>query len=180
MRARNLHQQGRTKQKFNLLCRWILCHFAHDKQTTAWSSLGNHATNWTPTEMFNYNWQIESVADSLTQKNSSDHVTRHVGIQNLTPEAGHNHWQNEIIWLQKSENSRLPWNLRNSIISLLWEIRMFNFLVNCAVRVFFLEFVVCINIQFFFLRPIGLYILCIQQKNECVPGRIDALWIHLW
>ena len=23
-------------------------------------------------------------------------------------------------------------------------------------------------------------ILCVQKKNECVPGRYDALWIHLW
>ena len=49
-------------------------------------------------------------------------------------------------------------------------------------RCFFLEFVICINILFFFcvqLDP-SFNILCVQKKNECVPGRNDALWIHLW
>ena len=49
-------------------------------------------------------------------------------------------------------------------------------------RCFFLEFVICINIRFFFcvqLDP-SFNILCVQKKNECVPGRNDALWIHLW
>ena len=49
-------------------------------------------------------------------------------------------------------------------------------------RCFFLEFVICINIRFFFcvqLDP-SFDILCVQKKNECVPGRNDALWIHLW
>ena len=53
--------------------------------------------------------------------------------------------------------------------------------VSCD-AVFFLEFVICINIQFFFcvqLDPL-FNILCVQKKNECVPGRNDALWIHLW
>ena len=46
----------------------------------------------------------------------------------------------------------------------------------------FLLFVICINIRFFFfcvqLDPL-FYILCVQKKNECVPGRNDAIWIHL-
>ena len=65
MRTRNSYQQGRTKQKFNILCRWVLCHFAHDKLTNAENSLGKHATNWTSTEMLNYHWQIKSVADCV-------------------------------------------------------------------------------------------------------------------
>ena len=50
---------------------------------------------------------------------------------------------------------------------------MFNFLVKYAVRMSFLAFVSCINIQFFLC-----HILCVQKENECVPGRNDALWIH--
>ena len=125
-------------------------------------------------------WKVSPIV-SPKLKNSSDHVTQHVEIQNLTPQAGHNGWQNEIIRLQKSENNSLPWNLRNSIISPLWEMGMFNFLVKYAVRMFFLAFVICINIRFFFcvqLDPL-FHILCVQTENECVPGRNDALWIHL-
>ena len=59
---------------------------------------------------------------------------------------------------------------------------MFNFLVKYAVRMFFLAFVIWINIRFFFcvqLDPL-FHILCVQKENKCVPGRNDALWIHLW
>ena len=48
-------------------------------------------------------------------------------------------------------------------------------------RCVFLEFVICINIRFFFcvqLDP-SFNILCVQKKNECLSGRNDALWIHL-
>ena len=42
----------------------------------------------------------------------------------------------------------LPWNLRNWIISPWWEMGMFNFILKCAVSMFFLAFWICINIQF--------------------------------
>ena len=46
---------------------------------------------------------------------------------------------------------------------------------------FFLAFVICINMLFFLcvqLDPL-FHILCVQKENECVPGCNDALWIHL-
>ena len=67
-------------------------------------------------------------------------------------------WQNEIIRLQKSENSSLPWNLRNSIISPLWEMGMFNFLVKYAVRMFFPGVRNLHKHSIFFLRPIGPFV----------------------
>ena len=59
------YRQGRTKQKFNMLRRWIRRHFAYDWRT---SSLGKHLTNWTSTEMCNYHGLIKSVADCLAPK----------------------------------------------------------------------------------------------------------------
>ena len=47
---------------------WVLCHFAHEKLTRAWNSLGKHATNSKLTEMVNYSLQIASVTDCLTKK----------------------------------------------------------------------------------------------------------------
>ena len=47
--------------------------------------------------------------------------------------------------------------------------------------VFFLAFSICINIRFFFcvrLDPL-FNILCVQQKNACVPGCNESLCIHL-
>ena len=58
---------------------------------------------------------------------------------------------------------------------------IFNFLVKYAVRKFFLAFVICINGRFFLcvqLDPL-FQNLCVQKENECVPGRNNALWIHL-
>ena len=49
-----------------------------------------------------------------------------------------------------------------------------------TVRMFFLAFVICINIRCFLrvqLDPL-FHILCVQKKNDCVPGRNDVLWIH--
>ena len=45
-------------------------------------------------------------------------------------------------------------------------------IVSCN-AVFFLEFVICMDIRFFFcvqLDP-SFNILCVQQKNKCIPGR---------
>lgn len=43
---------------------WVLCHFAPINKPM----LGKHTSNSTKTEMLNYRWQIESVADCLTWK----------------------------------------------------------------------------------------------------------------
>ena len=58
---------------------------------------------------------------------------------------------------------------------------MFSFRLTHAVCMFFLAFVICINIRCFFciqLDPL-FHILCTQKENECIPGRNDTLWIHI-
>ena len=62
--------------------------------------------------------------------------------------------------------------------SLPWKMGMFNFLAKYAVCMFFLAFVICMNIRFFSsvqLDPLS-HILCVQKENERLPGRNDVLW----
>ena len=78
-------------------------------------------------------------------KNCSDHVTQHIGIQNLTPQAGHNCSQNEIIRLQKPENDNIHCTLKFTCTHCK-EVDHFSVLRNG-------------NVQFpFFLPPIGPFV----------------------
>ena len=52
---------------------------------------------------------------------------------------------------------------------------MFSFLVKYAVRMFFLAFVICMNVQFFFLRPIGPFVLYSMRPKEKRVRRQDAM-----
>ena len=151
-------------------------HFAHDKQINAWNSLGMHATNWTSTEMFNYQCHRLS-----RLKNSSHHVTQHVGIQNLiTPQAEHNRWHYGIVPQPKSANNSLHYTLKFKELDHFSVVRNGNVQVPCEICRLHVFPGVC-NLHkhstFFFcvqLDPL-FYILCVQKTSECVPGRNGAI-----
>lgn len=77
-------------------------------------------------------------------------------------------WKVTAKWTVKSQSADKNCLSPNANLRMVW----------CC---FFLAFSICINIQFFFcVRVDPLFnILCIEQKNDCVPGRYESLCMHL-